>query len=53
MKQITIILAVLTMMAWALPIRGQSDAYLNPCQFHNIDKTVKARLGAGEDVAYQ
>ena len=53
MKKITIILTTLAMMAWAVPIMGQSGAYQNPCQFHNIDKTVKARLGVGEDAVYQ
>ena len=39
-------------MAWTNPAMGQLiDA--QPCQFYNIDKTVKAKLGEGEDVQYQ
>ena len=39
-------------MAWASPALGQSS-YGEQCQFYNIDKTVKAKLGEGEDAAYQ
>ena len=39
-------------MAWATPALGQLIDP-QPCQFYNIDKTVKARLGEGEDAVYQ
>ena len=51
MKKTTIILLAIALMLWACPAMGQS--YGEPCQFYNIDKTVKAKLGEGEDVAYQ
>ena len=41
-------------MAWAAPALGQSlSSYGKPCHFHNIDKTVRAKLGEGEDAQYQ
>lgn len=53
MKKITtILLAAITLMAWA-PSMGQGSDYGKLCQFYNIDKTVKAKLGEGEEVAYQ
>lgn len=52
MKKFILILTSMMVMAWATPALGQLiDA--QPCQFYNIDKTVKARLGQEEDVAYQ
>ena len=56
MKKITYILTTIALMAWACPAVGQSSDYGKLCQFFNIDKTVKAKLGEGEegeDVAYQ
>ncbi len=41
-------------MAWAAPAMGQSlSSYGKPCHFHNINKTVKAKLCEGEDAQYQ
>ena len=45
-------LTSLMVITWATPALAQSS-YGEPCQFYNIDKTVKAKLGVGEDVAYQ
>ena len=53
MKKTTIILTSIVLMAWALPAMAQSALEGKLCQFHNIDKTVKARLGEGEDAVYQ
>ena len=39
-------------MTLAVPALAQSS-YGELCQFYNIDKTVKAKLGEGEDVQYQ
>lgn len=52
MKRIIIILTSIAVMAWTSPAIGQLIDAL-PCQFYNIDKTIKARLGEGEDAAYQ
>ena len=52
MKKITTILLTIAMMAWAIPVMGQSS-YGNTCQFYNIEKTVRAKLGVGEDAQYQ
>ena len=53
MKTITIILTSIAIMAWAAPAAGQPTIDKNPCQFYNIDKTVRAKLGEGEDAVYQ
>ena len=52
MKKITTCLIAIVLMAWACPALAQS-AYGESCQFYNIDKTVKAKLGEGEDALYQ
>ena len=52
MKKITICVITIVLMAWACPAMAQS-AYGEQCQFYNIDKTVRAKLGEGEDVQYQ
>ncbi len=52
MKKITISLIAIALMAWVCPAMAQS-AYGELCQFYNIDKTVKAKLGEGEDAQYQ
>ena len=52
MKRICSFLTAIIFMAWTSPAMGQLiDA--QPCQFYNIDKTVIARLGEGEDAFYQ
>lgn len=52
MKQFSLIVAIVALMMWACPTMGQShDGKM--CQFINIDKTVRAKLGEGEDVQYQ
>ena len=52
MKQFSLIVAILALMMWACPTMGQShDGKM--CQFINIDKTVRAKLGEGEDTQYQ
>ena len=53
MKKISIILTVIAFMAWACPAMGQTSNYGKLCQFINIDKTVKAKLGEGENAVYQ
>ncbi len=52
MKKIIFFLTSLMVIAWATPAMAQSS-YGEACRFYNIDKTVKAKLGEGEDVAYQ
>ena len=52
MNRIILFLASIALMAWAAPALGQSP-YGELCQFYNIDKTVKAKLGEGEDAQYQ
>ena len=52
MKKITISFIAIALMAWVCPAMAQS-AYGELCQFYNIDKTVKAKLGEGEDAQYQ
>ena len=52
MKKISILLTVISFLAWASPATGQSS-YGSLCQFYNIDKTVKAKLEYGEDAFYQ
>ena len=52
MNRICSFLTAIILMAWTSPAMGQLiDA--QPCQFYNIDKTVKAKLGEGEDTQYQ
>ena len=53
MKKVIIFLASMMVMAWTTPALGQSLSYGKLCQFYNIDKTVKAKLGEGEDAVYQ
>ena len=53
MKKTTIILIAIALMTWAIPATGQSALDGKLCQFYNIDKTVKAKLGEGEDAWYQ
>ena len=53
MKKITFILTAIALMAWASPALGQAAFDDNLCQFYNIEKTVKAKLGTGDDAAYQ
>ena len=52
MNRIILFLASIALMAWTAPALGQSS-YGELCQFYNIDKTVKAKLGEGEDAQYQ
>ena len=52
MKKITLIFIAIALMIWATPALAQSS-YGEPCQFYHIDKTVKAKLGSGEDAQYQ
>ena len=52
MKRIAISFIAIALMAWVCPAMAQSS-YGDACHFYNIDKTVKAKLGDGEDVAYQ
>ena len=52
MKKITISFIAIVLLAWACPALAQSS-YGESCQFYNIDKTVKAKLGEGEDAQYQ
>lgn len=52
MKQFSLIVAIVAFMMWSCPAMGQShDGKM--CQFINIDKTVRAKLGQGEDAEYQ
>ena len=53
MKKITIILTAITLMAWTSQAMAQSALDGKLCQFYNIDKTVKAKIGEGEDAQYQ
>lgn len=53
MKKLIFILTAIAVMAWAAPALGQSSSYGKPCHFYNIDKTVRAKLGEGEDAQYQ
>jgi hypothetical protein len=53
MKNLIILLTSIAVMAWAAPALGQSSSYGKPCHFYNIDKTVRAKLGEGEDAQYQ
>ena len=53
MKQLIILFTAIAAIAWATPALGQLVSDNNPCQFYNIDRTVKAKLGEGEDAAYQ
>ena len=53
MKKITITLTAIVLMAWVCPAMAQSALDGKLCQFYNIDKSVKAKLGEGEDAAYQ
>ena len=53
MKKISILLTVIAFLAWASPAMGQSSYYGSLCQFINIDKTVKAKIGEGDDASYQ
>lgn len=53
MKKTTTLLIAIALMAWAFPAVGQSTLEGKLCQFHNIDKTVRARLGVGDDTQYQ
>ena len=53
MKKLSVFLIVIAFMAWNTPATGQSSNYGKLCQFYNIDKTIKAKLGEGEDAVYQ
>ena len=53
MKKLMITLTSVMVMAWAVTALGQTLSYGKPCNFYNIDKTVKAKLGEGEDAVYQ
>ena len=53
MKKTTIILTSIVLLAWTLPAMAQSALEGTLCQFYNIDKTVRAKLGTGEDAQYQ
>ena len=53
MKKISIILSLIAFMACAKAAMGQSSDYGKQCQFFNINKTVKAKIGVGEDASYQ
>ena len=53
MKQISIFLAVIALLTWTSTASGQSSNYGKSCQFFNIDKTVKAKIGEGDDAIYQ
>ena len=52
MNRIILFLASIVLMAWAAPAMAQSFSNEKLCQFNNIDKTVKAKLGSGEDTQY-
>ena len=52
MKKIFFILIAIVFHSWANPAMGQSSSYGSLCKFFNIDKTVKAKIGTGEDAAY-
>ena len=53
MRKISILLVLAVSLVWANPVMGQSSPYGKLCQFINIDKSVKAKLGSGEDATYQ
>ena len=53
MKKLMITLTSVMVMAWTATAVGQTLSYGKPCNFYNIDKTVKAKLGEGEDAVYQ
>lgn len=53
MRKISILLTLTVFTVWTIPVMGQSSHYGKLCQFFNIDKTVKAKIGVGEDAAYQ
>ena len=53
MKKLIITLTSVMVMAWAVTAVGQTLSYGKPCNFYNIDKTVKAKLGEGEEAVYQ
>ena len=53
MKKLMITLTSVMVMAWTVTALGQTLSYGKPCNFYNIDKTVKAKLGEGEDAVYQ
>ena len=53
MKKISILLTVIAFLVYANPVMGQSSNYGKQCQFYHIDKTVKAKIGEGEDATYQ
>ena len=53
MKKTSIILTVIASLVWACPAMGQASDYGKPCQFININKTVKAKIGVGDDATYQ
>ena len=53
MKKLIITLTSVMVMASAVTAVGQTLSYGKPCNFYNIDKTVKAKLGEGEDAVYQ
>ena len=52
MKKIIPFFVSMMALAWTIPALGQSS-YGEQCQFYNIDKTVKAKLGEGEEAQYQ
>ena len=53
MKKISIILSLIAFLACAEAAMGQSSDYGTHCQFFNINKTVKAKIGVGDDASYQ
>jgi hypothetical protein len=53
MKKISIFLTVIAFLAWTCPAMGQASVYGELCQFININKTVKAKIGTGDDTNYQ
>lgn len=54
MKKISFLLIVIAFLTCSTtPVMGQSSEYGKQCQFYNIDKTVKAKIGTGEDATYQ
>ena len=52
MKKRFIILTAIAFMCATLAM-GQSSSYGSQCQFYNIDKIVKAKIGDGENAVYQ
>lgn len=53
MKKLSVILTAIALLAGACPAIGQALHDGKMCQFYNIDKTIKAKIGTGEDVAFQ